>query len=47
MQEQPEHNPTPMDPPECNPAEIKVNSIKIIPETYSWKRLTKLLFYAE
>ena len=47
MQEQPERNPTPMDPPECNPAEIEVNSIKIIPETYSWKRLTKLLFYAE
>ena len=46
-QEQPESNPTPMDPPECNPAEIKVNSIKIIPETYSWKRLTKLLFNTE
>ena len=47
MQEQPEHNPTPMDPPECNPAEIEVNSIEIIPETYSWKRLTKLLFHTE
>ena len=47
MQEQPEHNPTPMDPPECNPAEIEVNSIKIIPETYSWNRLTKLLFHTE
>ena len=46
-QEQPECNPTPMDPLECNPAEINVNSIEIIPETYSWKRLTKLLFYAE
>ena len=35
-----------MDPPECNPAEIEVNSIDIIPETYSWMRLTKLLSYA-
>ena len=42
-QEQPERNPTPMDPPERNPAEIEVNSIDIIPETYSWMRLTKLL----
>ena len=46
-QEQPEHNPTPMDPPERNPAEIEVNSIEIIPETYSWKRLTKLLLHTE
>ena len=45
-QEQPEHNPTPMDPPGCNPAEIEVNSIDIIPKTYSWMRLTKLLSYA-
>ena len=35
-----------MDPPEHNPAEIEVNSIDIIPETYSWLRLTKLLLYA-
>ena len=47
MQEQPERDLTPMDPPECNPAEIEVNSIEIIPETYSWKRLTKLLFHTE
>ena len=46
MQEQLEHNPTPMDPPEHNPAEIEVNSIKIIAETYSWKKLANLLFYA-
>ena len=45
-QEQPEHNPTPMDPPEHNPAEIEVHSIEIIPEKYSWRRLTKLLSYA-
>ena len=46
-QEQLECNPTPMDPPERNPAVIEVNSIEIIPETYSWKRLTKLLFHTE
>ena len=45
-QEQPERNPTPTDPPECNPAEIEVNSIDIIPKTYSWMRLTKLFSYA-
>ena len=42
-QEQPERNPTPTDPPECNPAEIEVNSIDIIPKSYSWMRLTKFL----
>ena len=41
-QEQLECNPTPMDPPECNPAEIEVNSVDIIPKTYSWSRLTEL-----
>ena len=30
-----ECNPTPMDPLECNPAEIKVNSIDITPKSYS------------
>ena len=45
-QEQPECNPTPMDPPERNPAKIEVNSIDIIPQTYSWMRLTKPLSYA-
>ena len=29
-----------------NPAEMEVNSIDIIPKTYSWLRLTKLLSYA-
>ena len=32
----PEHNPTPMDPLECNSAEIEVNSIDIAPKGYSW-----------
>ena len=44
-QEQPERNPTPMDPPEHNPAEIEVNSIEISTETFSWKKLANLLFY--
>ena len=44
-QEQPECNPTPVDPPERNPAEIEVNCIEIIPKTYSWMRLSKLLSY--
>ena len=42
-----QHTSPMQDPPECNPAEIEVNSIEIIPETYSWKRLTKLLFHTE
>ena len=45
-QEQLERNPTPMYSPECNPAEIEVNAIEIIAETYSWKKLTNLLFNA-
>ena len=35
-----------MDPLERNPAEIEVNSIDIIPKSYSWMRLTKLLSHA-
>ena len=45
-QEQPECNPTPMNPPERNPAEIEVNSIDITPKSYSWMRLTKFLSYS-
>ena len=46
-QEQPGRNPTPMDPLECNPAEIEVNSIDITPKSYSWMRLTKFLSYSK
>ena len=46
-QGQPERNPTPMDPLEHNPAEIKVNSIDIAPKNYSWMRLTKFLSYSK
>ena len=45
-QEQLERNPTPMDPLECNPAEIEVNSIDITPKSYYWMRLTKFLSYS-
>ena len=45
-QKQPECNPTPMDPPEHNLAEIEVNSIDITPKSYSWMRLTKFLSYS-
>ena len=35
-QGQPKRNPTPVDLPERNPAEIEVNSIDIAPKGYSW-----------
>ena len=41
-----QHTSPKQEQPERNPAEIEVNSIDIIPETYSWMRLTKLLSYA-
>ena len=31
--------------PECNPAEIEVNSIDIAPQGYSWMQLTQFLLY--
>ena len=40
-----ECNPTPMDLPERNPAEIEVNTVDIAPKHYSWMQLTKLLLY--
>ena len=44
-QGQPERNPTPVDPPECNPAEIEVNSIDLALQGYSWTRLAQFLSY--
>ena len=35
-QEQLDRNPTPMDPPEHNPAEIEVNTVDVAPKCYSW-----------
>ena len=43
----PEHNPTPADLLECNPAEIQVNTVEIAPKCYSWMQLTKLLLYTK
>ena len=43
----PEHNPTPADLPECNPAKIQVNTVEIAPKHYSWMQLTKLLLYTK
>ena len=40
-----ERNLTPTDPLECNPAEIEVNSVDIVPKHYSWMQLTKFLSY--
>ena len=45
-QEPLECNPTPVDPPERNPAEIEVNYIDITPKSYSWMRLTNFLSYS-
>ena len=39
----PEHNPTPVDLPECNPAKIQVNTVEIAPKHYSLMKWTKLL----
>ena len=46
-QGQPERNPTPMDPPECNPAEIEVTTVKIAPKHYSLMQWTKTLLWAK
>ena len=40
-----ECNPTPMDPPECNPAEIEVNTVEIAPKHYSLMQWTKTLLW--
>ena len=42
-----EHNSTPMDPPECNPAEIEVNTVEIAPKHYSLMQWTKTLLWAK
>ena len=42
-----ECNPTPMDPPECNPAEIEVNTVKIAPKHYSLMQWTKTFLWAK
>ena len=46
-QGQPERNPTPIDPPECNPAKIEVNTVEIAPKHYSLMQWTKTLLWAK
>ena len=46
-QGQMECNPTPMDPPECNPAKIEVNTVEIAPEDYSLMQCTKAFLWAK
>ena len=46
-QGQPERNPTPMDPPERNPAKIEVNTVDIAPKHYSLMQWAKLLLYTK
>ena len=46
-QGQREHNPTPMDPPERNLAEIEVNTVDIAPKHYSLMQWAKLLLYTK
>ena len=46
-QGQPKHNPTPMDPLECNPAKIEVNTVEIAPKHYSLMQWTKTLLWAK
>ena len=40
-------NPTPMDPQECNPAEIEVSTVEITPKHYSLMQWTKTLLWAK
>ena len=35
----------PVDPLECNPAEIEISSIDLAPQGYSWTRLAQFLSY--
>ena len=46
-QGQPEHNPTPVDPLEHNPAQIQVNTVKIAPRSLSLMQWTKTLLWAK
>ena len=42
-----ECNPTPMDPPECNPAQTQVNTVEIAPRSFSLMQWTKILLWAK
>ena len=42
-----EHNPAQQQQPECNPAQIKVNTVEITPKCYSLMQWTKTLLWAK
>ena len=46
-QGQPKCNPTPVDPPERNPAQVQVNAVKIAPRSLSLMQWTKTLMGQE
>ena len=46
-QGQPECNPTQLDPLECNPAQIQINTIQIAPSSLSLIQWTKTLLWAK
>ena len=47
QQGQPEHNPSTVDPPERNPAQIDVNGVQIAPKVYSLMQWTHTLLLAK
>ena len=44
---QPEHNPTPLDPPERNQAKIQINTVEVAPRKFSLTQLIKTLLWAK
>ena len=42
-----EHNPSMLDPPECNPAQPEVNTVQIVPKGYSLMQWTNTLLWAK
>ena len=47
QQEQPECNPSTVDPLECNPAQTEVNKVQIAPKGYSLMQWTHTLLWAK
>ena len=47
QQGQPEHNPSTVDPPECNPAHTEVNKVQVLPKVYSLMQWTHTLLWAK
>ena len=47
QQEPPEHNPSTMDLPECNPVQTEVNKVQIAPKGYSLMQWTHTLLWAK